>query len=174
MGRRSDFDRLPRDKYFTPYEAVIPLLPHLAPKTRFTEPCAGDGRLIDHLEKHGHVCVDAFDIEPDREDIACADALVTSIGCPHPDEVVITNPPWDRKILHPLIDHWRVQMPTWFLFDAEWMHTKQSAAFIPYCHTIISVGRLKWIEGSKSTGKDSCCWYGFGAEKTAAKFYGRG
>lgn len=173
MGRRSDFVRRPQDKYYTPYEGVLPLLPHLAPRTRFTEPCAGDGRLVDHLEKHGHQCVDAFDLTPERADIAQADALEVVVDDPHEGEVVISNPPWTRQILHPLIEHWRVQMPTWFLFDAEWMHTKQSAPFMPYCHSVISIGRLKWIEGSKSTGKDSCCWYGFGSKQTETRFFGR-
>jgi hypothetical protein len=39
---------------------------------------------------------------------------------------------------------------------------------------IVSIGRVKWIEDSKSVGKDNCCWYLFdrvGSDKT--KFYGR-
>jgi hypothetical protein len=40
----------------------------------------------------------------------------------------ITNPPWDRKVLHPLIEHLSSIAPTWLLFDADWMHTKQSSA----------------------------------------------
>jgi hypothetical protein len=172
MGRRSDFERIPRDKYFTPYEAVVPLLPHLAPGTHFVEPCAGDGRLVRHLEKHGHVCIDAFDIAPDSPDVDTADAL-TAIWDAKPGECVITNSPWDRKILHPFIDHWRVQMPTWLLFDAEWMHTRQSAPFMPYCHKIVSVGRVKWIEGSKMTGKESSAWFLFDAFEAPTVFYGR-
>jgi hypothetical protein len=41
--------------------------------------------------------------------------------------VTITNPPWDRKILHRLIERFSAVGPTWLLFDADWMHTKQSA-----------------------------------------------
>lgn len=154
----------------TPYEAVLPLLPHLPPNTLFIEPCAGDGRLIRHLERHGHRCIDAFDIAPDHEEIDQADALreIATAG-----DACVTNPPWTRPILHGLIEHWRVQMPTWFLFDAEWMHTKQSTPHMRYCQRIVSVGRLKWIEGSKMTGKDSCCWYLFGRRETTPIFYGR-
>jgi hypothetical protein len=173
MGRRSSFERLPKDKYYTPYEAVVPLLPHLAPGTRFVEPCAGDGRLVRHLKRHGHVCVDAFDIEPEHASVNFADALTVEIYA-RPGEMCITNPPWSRPLLHALIDHWRVQMPTWFLFDAEWMHTKQSIPFMPYCRKIVSVGRVKWIEGSKMTGKDSVCWYLFDAKADGQTlFYGR-
>jgi len=159
MGKRSDFKRVERDFYPTPMEAVLPLLPHLKPATLFVEPCAGDGALMDHLEAHGHLCTDAFDIEPQRDGIRQVDALSDwnhAIG-----NVIITNPPWDRKILHPMIDNFRVKMPTWLLFDADWMHTRQSAPFMPYCRKIVSVGRVKWIPDSKMTGKDNCAWYYF-------------
>ena len=53
MGKRSDFERVPRDYYPTPYDAVKPLLPHLPENFTFAEPCAGDGRLIQHLKNHG-------------------------------------------------------------------------------------------------------------------------
>ena len=172
MGKRSSYARIERDFYKTPYEAVLPLLAHLSPGTEFVEPCAGDGALVRHLEKHGHACVDAFDIEPQDGGIDRADALLArySAEC---GEVCITNPPWDRKILHPLIEHWRNQMPTWFLFDADWMHTRQAAPFLPYCHKIVSVGRVKWIEGSTMTGKDNAAWYRFEATSGVTQFYGR-
>ena len=50
MGKRSDFERKPRDFYPTPIEAVYPLLEHLEENFLFAEPCAGDGALINHLE----------------------------------------------------------------------------------------------------------------------------
>ena len=78
MGKRSNFERLDRDYYITPLEAVLPLLPHIMGKIqRFAEPCAGNGALIDHieghdffsLEKNNPVGVFASDIEPQRKDI---------------------------------------------------------------------------------------------------------
>jgi hypothetical protein len=62
MGKRSDFERRDRDFYPTPAEAVAPLLLHLSSGTRFTEPCAGNGALVDHLKAVGHVCMSAYDI----------------------------------------------------------------------------------------------------------------
>ena len=70
MAKRSDFERIPRDAYDTPPEAVKALLAHLKPGTRFIEPCAGRGA----LEAAGHVCVGACDVEPRRGDIARLDA----------------------------------------------------------------------------------------------------
>ena len=39
MGKRSDFPRIPQDRYNTPLRAVLPLLERLAPSTQFYEPC---------------------------------------------------------------------------------------------------------------------------------------
>ena len=158
MGKRSNFERIPRDYYPTPYSAVEPLLPHLPENFTFAEPCAGDGRLIDHLEKHGGVCNNSMDVEPKSEWVKEADALSQGYTqC----EYIITNPPWNRKILHPMIEHFADFKPTWLLFDADWIHTKQSIPFLKYLSKIVSIGRVKWIEGSSSVGKDNCCWYFF-------------
>jgi hypothetical protein len=176
MGKRSDFKRVERDFYASPPEAIYPILPHLDPRTHFIEPCAGDGRLARYLTARGHVCVDAFDIEPQHPDVDKDDALeavfVPERGEPSPD-CVITNPPWRRDFMHPFIEQWRVQMPTWILCDADWMHTRQSAPFMPYCRKIVSVGRVKWIEGSKMTGKDNAVWMLFDATPGQTLFFGR-
>lgn len=158
MGKRSNFQRVPRDFYVTPQEAVVPLLGFLAPHTEFVEPCAGDGALVRHLEAAGHVCIGAYDIEPRGPGIVKEDALK---GTWTRDGEFITNPPWSRDVLHPLIDHLRVQKPTWMLLDADWMHTKQAVPYLKNCLYIVSVGRVKWIPGSSMTGKDNCCWYLF-------------
>lgn len=179
MGKRSDFKRVARDFYPTPYEAVVPLLPHLAPRTKFVEPCAGDFRLAEHLTQNGHICRLAYDIEPQSDFVIKADALWfdwrKDVFTTDYFDCFITNPPWDRKILHPLITHLSDQNPTWLLFDADWMHTKQSAQFLPRLRNVVSVGRVKWIPDSKMTGKDNACWYLFDkpAVLNTTYFYGR-
>lgn len=171
MGKRSNFERVERDFYPTPYAAVSPLLSHLAPRRLFVEPCAGDGALVRHLEGAGHACVAALDIEPIGPNIRCGDALSDPLPV---GPMFITNPPWDRKVLHPLIERLSAIAPTWLLFDADWMHTKQSAPYIPWLRKIVSVGRVKWIPDSKMTGKDNCAWYLFDQNsKGPAVFYGR-
>ena len=60
--------------------------------------------------------------------------------------------------------------PTWLLFDADWMHTKQSAPLMPYCRAIVSVGRLKWIPDSAMTGKDNAAWYLFDQRRSSEAF----
>lgn len=164
MGKRSAFARVPRDFYPTPYEAVVPLLPHLQPGTRFYEPCCGKGDLIVHLARHDHVCVGSSDIGLDARTATYPTRAWT----------FITNPPWDRAILHPIIANLSDQLPTWLLFDADWMHTQQSAKFMPRLRKIVSVGRVKWIPDSKMTGKDNAAWYLFDRlSRSAPEFFGR-
>ena len=150
MGKRSNFERREKDFYPTPEEAVLPLLPFLRKHTRYTEPCAGDGDLIAHLNKYGHECVCSFDEDEDA-----------TVSKRFKGSLYITNPPWDRKLLHPIIVNLSDTAPTWLLFDADWMHTKQSKEYLPRLKKIVSVGRVKWIPDSKMTGKDNCCWYLF-------------
>lgn len=174
MGKRSTFTRLPRDFYPTPAAAVQPLLPHLLPGTRFVEPCAGDGALIEHLSAAGHICTYASDIEPADH----IDAVVRSYEHLQPRHChdathIITNPPWDRKLLHPMIERFTSLRPTWLLFDADWVHTKQASPYMPLLRKIVSIGRVKWIPDSKMTGKDNCAWHLLDVDGEGCEFYGR-
>jgi hypothetical protein len=142
------------DSYHTIDPAsVVPLLPFLRGVERYAEPCIGEGRLVEHLNRAGLHCAYKGDITWGD------DALkATHFGL---IDAIITNPPWTREILHPMILHFQKIAPTWLLFDADWCHTKQAAPYLPQCSHIVSVGRLKWIPGTKMTGKDNCCWYRF-------------
>lgn len=173
MGKHSDFERKPRDFYKTPIEAVHALIPHLPP-TAFTyiEPCAGDGALINHLsELTIGTCIQASDIHPETPAVQQADMFETTFTMTA--DYIITNPPWNRKILHPMIEMSDF-MPMWLLFDADWMHTKQSSVFLPRLRKIVSIGRVKWEPGSKSVGKDNAAWYLFDKPSNEpTQFYGR-
>jgi hypothetical protein len=165
MGKRSNFERVERDFYPTPLAAVEPLLPHLPRGFSYVEPCAGDGALCRALCRDP---VFACDIAPQWGGAIEADAmrLTTPLMCA---DFIITNPPWDRKILHAMIEHFSNLRPTWLLFDADWAHTTQIIVAKKYgvktvpelmtrCRKIVSVGRVKWIPDSKMTGKDNCAW----------------
>lgn len=158
------FERTPRDLYeTTDPHALAPLLPHLDPGTEFGEPCAGRGALIDLLEAAGHKCVWATDIEPKRADIGELNAMtIPRIGARNiRAKRWITNPPWTRSILHPIIDRLSAMLPCFFLFDSDWAYTRQSETLIWRCSRIIPVGRVKWIPGSEGVGFDNCSWYEF-------------
>ena len=163
MGKRSLFERREADFYPTPRAAVVPLIPHLRGIRNFAEPCAGDGALIRHLEEFGLSCVFAGDIR-NGQDALALDSYGAAVA-------IITNPPWSREVLHGLVTHFQSIAPTWLLLDADWKQTRQAAPFLPHCSDIVAIGRVKWIEGSKFTGKDNACWYKFDSRHTAGPVF---
>jgi len=175
MGKRSDFERKELDFYPTPIEAVRPLIPFLPLKSTFCEPCAGAGHLIRHLEGLGHKCVSAFDIRPLAEDIRQHDASWMLWDDLNDAEFVITNPPWERSVLHQIIERSARLKPTWLLFDSDWAFTKQAVPYLDMCRKIVTIGRVKWIEGSSNSGMDNCCWYLFDIHSVGqpTEFYGK-
>ncbi len=172
MGKRSDgtFERRKRDLYTTPPEAVLPLKVFINPRTKFYEPCAADGGLARALvEKLGLTCSGMSDIEPLSPDVAQFDVLEMETVL---TDCFITNPPWDRPLLHDIIDQLKHIAPTWLLIDADWLFTKQAARHIPDATDIVPIGRLKWIADSPFTGKDNCCWVRFkGGHYAGPRFY---
>jgi hypothetical protein len=166
MGKRSQFERLPRDLYNTPAKAVEPLLPWLKPKTRFIEPCYGDGALRRALDAAGHIFCGGFDLPIDarEHDYGMQDG-----------EFFITNPPfWGKpKNLHPLITNLSNQAPTWLLMSADWLFNQSSGPLTQRLSLIVAVGRVKWIPGSPHVGKDNCAWLLFDRRASGAPFIGR-
>ena len=176
MGKRSNFERIKKDKYMTwDKAAILPLVPHID-FVDYMEPCAGDGSLIRNLSFYSPKCRWSSDIEPDAAGYAYGikkhDALLLNnpFGWP-----IVTNPPWERRLLHPMIDHFMNIAPfVWLLFDADWAHTLQSSPYIKHIEKIVSVGRVKWIPGTTMCGKDNCAWYKFRkGHVDGPKFYGR-
>ncbi|CUH42064.1 hypothetical protein [Ruegeria atlantica] len=159
MGKRSEFPRIPRDKYPTPTAAIDPLLQWIEPDWTFAEPAAGNGQLARYLEENGHRCLHMSDIEPEHPRVKQLDAC-EYVHDPRID-CIITNPPWSRPLLHRMITHLSDQAPTWLLFDSDWVHTKQAAEFMPRLRQIVSIGRVKWFPETNMTGKDNCCWHLF-------------
>lgn len=169
MGKRSDFLRIDKDAYQTiDPRAVQILLPHLRGIKTFAEPCAGEGYLVGALQAAGLVCSYEGDIATGY------DALVHPFHEEADFDAIITNTPWRRDILHPMIERFMRIAPTWILLDAGWAHTRQSAPYIDQCSHIVAVGRLRWIPGTTMSGKDDCVWLRFHAQHTGGpKFVGR-
>lgn len=170
MGKRSDFEKIEKDFYktFDKRAMVIPFVNEIT-GNRYVEPCFGNGDLVNLI---GNIakCVNYSDIT------SGTDALTIDAAYCKNSDLIITNPPWSRDkkndyILHKLINHFRTLKPTWLLFDADWMHTKQSTELMQYCSKVISIGRLTWIEGTTTSGKDNCCWYKFEKEKVDSTIF---
>jgi hypothetical protein len=171
MGKRSTFKRVEKDAYQTiDPRAFPPLLPHVQHVRSYAEPFVGEGRLVAHLEEMAPwmECGYANDIER-GEDVLTGDELANNR---ERYDAIISNPPWSRKLLHPIIEKLAAIAPTYLLFDASWAFTKQARPFLPYCVKIISVGRLKWIPGTKMSGKDDCAFYYFNKDHDGGpRFY---
>jgi len=178
VGKRSSFKRRKQDRYFTPPEAVVPLLPHLEDVRAYIEPCVGQGHILDALTNLTRQidgsylsCFWQSDIDTghdarffDYEFREC-DSMISPTH-------FITNGPWTRELLHPIIENLSDQLPTWLLFDAPWMHTKQAIPYLKKCRKIVSVGRVSWMQNGTSS-LDDCCWYLFDKDECETVFYGK-
>ncbi len=179
IGKRSSYELKPRDKYYTPLEAVKPLASVLGDtQAMFCEPCAGDGRLIHHLEEvfpHS-MCIFASDIEPDAWWILQLDANDLREGAVENCQYIITNPPYTYGILRPLMDKFISLRPTILLLPADYMHNLRMKPYMEKCVWVKSIGRVKWQEGSKGVGMENSCWYMFDKNKPIdepTSFYAR-
>ena len=155
MGKRSSFERREGDFYATPLPAVLPLVPYLHGIRTFAEPCCGDGALVRHLEGLGLRCAYQGDIRTGQDALE----LDHYGAC----DAIITNPPYTRDLMHRLINHFQRIAPTWLLLETDWASTLQAVPYLGHCSDIVTIGRVKWIEGSKHTGKDNHAWYRFDA-----------
>lgn len=151
--------RSPRDFYRTPMRAVEPLLSHLAPGTRFVDPCAGDGAMAGYLQMHGHVCVTAYDIRPIASPLHAAHVVqvrkLDMFKEAPPSLLAISNPPWSQvsRILDTFGD-------AWWLLSSDWKETRWAQPYLKRCSKIVAVGRVGWM-GNNKTGYDNADWYRF-------------
>ena len=167
MGKRSNFERKKLNAYFTiDPKAAQKLAPFVS--GTFAEPCAGDGGLVRLLQPHGLTCTYACDVRPLAEWIEQRDVLFFGADLP-PCEKIISNPPWERPVLHAMIEKFRNHADTWLLFDADWAFTGQARPYMKFCKRIVAVGRLYWEENGVS-GKENCAWYNFGKEESETIF----
>lgn len=155
---------------------MLPLVGHLGTGFTFCEPCAGDGRLVGHLEElfDAH-CFLPMDVEPNADWVMEGDANILSSSDMQYCEMIVTNPPFTWSVLKPLMEKFISLAPTLLLLPADFMHNKRMAPFLKDCVWIKSIRRVKWIEGSKATGVDNYCWYLFDKNKPSDQptaFYG--
>lgn len=175
MGKRSpDFEKKPRDAYFTIDPAAVNALkPHLWSMHNYVEPCAGAGDLIRQIDSvGGPYCVGAYDIEPQAPLIFKKNCLDITERDLHEVDLFITNPPYTWKVLQPILEHLRSFRPTWMLLPADYMHNVRMGEYMQRCTDVVSVGRMYWEE-NKIKGVDNYCWYKFTSYSCATVFHGR-
>lgn len=149
MGRRSSYDKIPRDLYESIDPNCIPhnLIKHITGKT-FYEPCVGSGQLVKHMESAGANCVGGSDIKPlgDWASVQVKNGLdLTEMDLVGVD-LIATNPPFSKDTLLPLIDHWTSLRPTLLLLSATHMHVKYFQPYMAKCSNVVSIGRLYFFE----------------------------
>jgi len=175
MSKRAEgkFERRFHDAYDTPPEAVHFLVPHLHDVLTFYEPCAGSGALTEQLVAADFTCIGASDIAPRSHLIDKLDAFALTPTLLVGVDALITNPPYNRVLLHRLIEHLRQLRPTWMLLEADWCFTEQAASHLDYCTDIVAVGRLKFIEDSEHSGFDNYAWCKFSNQLARPRFHVR-
>lgn len=185
MSKRTDLPRNPRDLYEThDPKAVAPIAPlwH-GNETRYIEPFCGSGELIANIANHCDAkCVHASDLEPLPQVNGVPDGIIfekynfevidweSTAGHKNATHF-ISNPPWlnDKKSDYQLlriINHLSAIRPTWLLLNGNFAFNKRSSDAMGICTDIITVGRLKWIKGSKHSATEDSCWFLFD-QKTA-------
>jgi len=174
------FERKERDLYPTPPPPIHKLTAHLSEAETFAEPMCGDGAIVSVLERLGWECKWASDIQPEGAMVGRAKAMdVLTLETAHLKgcDVIVSNPPWplpSNKLgglpagtpTIQIIERLMAIKPTWLLLAADFMHNRYFPPLAEHCHEIVSVGRVKWMPGSKNTGFDNAAWYLFDSARS--------
>ena len=168
MGKRTSYAKIPKDFYPTiDPRAHDTILPFIRGKT-YAEPCAGSGDLIDGL-MDAATCLLESDI---REDTMCLtrDAMELTeedlVGC----DLIVTNPPYTKSVLLPMIDHFTTLRDTWLLLPWDLACNQYFRYYMEGCAKVVPIGRLCWVkkDGKLVRGYENYAWYLF--PKSGEKF----
>lgn len=168
MSKRTDTDSAvanPSNFWPTPPEAVTPLLEPLRQdvvlaKSRFIEPCAGDGALVDALVFHNFVRAVAFDNEPRRSDIRHGDATTVDWSTVNPAIPAVTNPPWARHLLEPILAAIIGTRVVWLLLPLDYTTNLWTNPYMRHVNRIVPLGRVSW-KGNGKGGMENSAWFRF-------------
>lgn len=175
MSKRTSMEKIPKDFYPTtdPNALTGDFLNFISGKN-YGEPCCGNGDLINLIGPTAH-CEWASDSEvrPIGQQKDAMDLTEENLcRC----DVLITNPPFTRKVLLPMIDHFVSLKPTWLLLPADTMHNKYFGSYMDKCSVVVSIGRLKWFKDSPSASTDNFAWFYWTKcpmDMRMTQFYGR-
>ena len=159
MGKRTSFSKVDKDFYPTidprAFEAIIPFVRGRT----YAEPCAGNGDLVDGLADAA-TCKWETDV---REEVDCRtmDAMSITQDDLEGIDLIITNPPFTKSVLLPMIDHFMSLKPTWLLLPWDLPCNKYFRLYAEGCNKIVPIGRLCWFkkDGKFVRGYENFAWY---------------
>ena len=158
MGKRSGFPKVEKDYYpTTDPRAVEPLVPFIRGKT-YAEPCYGNGDLEDLLMDVA-VCKWRSDVRETVGSSKVLDAMSLTKGDLDGIDLIVTNPPFTKTVLMPMLAHFITLKPTWLLLPADYAHNVYFGDAMRKCAKMVSVGRLKWFKDTKKDSTENFCWY---------------
>src|SRR5262249_53918104 len=84
----------------------------------------------------------------------------------------ITNPPFTRNVLLPLLEHFISTAPsTWLLLRADFAHVLYARPYLKCCTTIVTAGPGRWVGGS---GTENVSWFRFTRDHRAGPVFYNG
>lgn len=174
MGKRSSFEKVPKEFYpTTDPNAVVPLVRFIRGRT-YAEPCYGNGDLEDLLVDVA-TCKWRSDVRETVSSSKVTGALSITAKDIADCDLILTNPPFSKPVLLPMLDHFISLKETWLLLPADYMHNSYFGSYMRRCKSVVSIGRLRWFKDSKASSTDNFCWYFWpkGATQEQTRFYGR-
>jgi hypothetical protein len=159
-----------QDSYWpSPAEVITPGLVKHIKGLRYAEVCAGNGKLIRHLQPYAK-CVWASDVYSRHGKVVerCALSLTAA---EMRTRLVITNPPFSSKFLYRFLDHCIEEcLTTWLFLPMDFGLRVTSAFVMPFCERIVAIGPVRFIEDSPSKGETNFAWFKFVPRKTRTIF----
>lgn len=135
----------------------------------YGEPCFGEGALTRILTRHLKglaFCGHASDLHPERApeglNVRKLDArTLTRSDLERHVDLWITNTPWQRTHLHPIIDNLTKVAPLWCILPAEFAHRRRNYDYLRKCTHILPVGPVQFRPTKSGNGFFCYAWYRF-------------
>jgi hypothetical protein len=157
MRARKKEDKEEYEFYPTPIDAIELARPLLDQSKNWWEPCAGDGRILNHFDN----VIIGTDINPRSKEIQKGDFMV--MDKPKNVEGIITNPPFTLgyELIKKALYEWKI--PALLLLRVEYIAAKVRQDVVKYMtdmHIVSDLIKFQTISGRivNGNGTGRCAW----------------